>query len=336
MPKDTDKPFIFNDENQANTYGFKIPTKGINLKRFKKNPVMLDSHHNSTRAVIGSWEKVKADSGILTGQPVFDGDDDDTAAYIKGKVDRGFIKSCSMGLTFNRDDFEVIDGELTLKKCELMEVSIVAIPSNSNAVRLYASDDDSKMLSDQEVQNLCLSALNVVSEEVVPSTQKNQNKNMSKITLTAAVATALGFSEGTTEAEASEINAKVLAMSATLATTKQKLTDEEAKVLQHETAAETARLAGINTQVDNAITEGRITADNKQKFVNLGVANAELLTSTLSAIPAKASLAAQVAASAKPSEVKSVEDFLKLSHEEKLAFKTANPAEYSQLFTKNQ
>ncbi len=215
-----------------------------------------------------------------------------------------------------------------------MEVSIVAIPSNSNAIRLYASDDKSKPLTDEEVQNLCLSVLDTEYEVISPTKPlENQINNMSKIKLTPAVAIALGYGEGTTEAEASDVNAKVLALSAKLTTAEGKLTAAEAKNLQYETAAETAKLAGINKQVDDAVKEGRITAENKEKFVNLGVANPELLTTTLAAIPAKASLAAQVTGT-QPSEVKSLEDFMKLSHEEKVSFKAASPEDYTKLFTK--
>ena len=65
------KSFVFNDEKVKNSYGFSIPTSGISLKRFHKNPVMLDSHYNSTRGVLGSWDDVKAEKGMLTGLPVF-------------------------------------------------------------------------------------------------------------------------------------------------------------------------------------------------------------------------------------------------------------------------
>ena len=82
MPKP--KPFVFNDESVANSYGFIIPTSGISLKRFKQNPIMLDSHWNSTKSVLGKWEDVKVENGQLTGVPVFDSEDEDVTK-IQGK-----------------------------------------------------------------------------------------------------------------------------------------------------------------------------------------------------------------------------------------------------------
>ncbi len=133
------KPFVFNDQNQTNSYGFRIRTAGISLKRFNKNPMMLNQHWNSTESVLGKWENIAVKNDLLLGEPLFDMEDED-AAKISGKVDRGFINSCSMGITFNREDLKIIGTELVMEKCELYECSIVAVPSNANSIRLYAQD----------------------------------------------------------------------------------------------------------------------------------------------------------------------------------------------------
>jgi len=315
------KAFVFNDGSK-NSYGFIIPTSGISLERFKKNPVMLDSHYNSTQSVLGNWEDIKADNGILTGVPVFDGDDEN-AAKIAKKVENGFIKSCSMGITFNRDDLKYVEGALILEKCELYEVSIVAVPSNANAIRLYNTDGE--LLKENEIQKLCLSAIPTDFEEV------STNKNDMKITLKPAILLALGFAAGTTEVEAAELEAKINALSAA----KQAA---ELKLAQKEEAEETAKLAAINADVDAAVKAGQISADKKDDFVNLGIANPELLKSTLAAFPKKASLGALVQKNGETAtgEVKTKEDFQKLSDEAKLQFKQTQPDAYKQLFTPKQ
>ena len=121
------KPFVFNDQNQANSYGFRILTAGISLKRFNKNPIMLNQHWNSTSNVLGKWESLKVEKDLLLGEPVFDVADEE-ALKVSGKVDRGFINSCSMGITFKREDLKIIGTELIMEKCELYECSIVAVP----------------------------------------------------------------------------------------------------------------------------------------------------------------------------------------------------------------
>ena len=323
MPK---QPFVFNDEAIENSYGFSILTSGIGLSRFENNPVMLDNHWNNTSNVLGSWEKVKKENGLLTGHPVFDNKDKE-AKKIAGKVQRGFIKSCSMGISFNREDLKLIGGKLILTKCELYEVSIVAIPSNANSIRLYVGDNDTP-LTDQEVQELCLTITDSNKPEI-----KNNNKNTTnmKIKLEAAVCTLLGVSAGT-EMDQAELNAKLLALGTERDTLK---TEKDALQLKLDAFAqkeEQAKLAAINLQVDNAIKAGKITADKKEGFVNLGIANPELLTSTLADIPAKASLSSQVTEAGK-TEVKTAEDFQKLDHEAQLAFKAEQPEQYKKIFT---
>ena len=327
MPK---KPFIFNDESQKNSYGFSIPTKGISLKRFQKNPIMLDSHRNNTASVLGKWSEVKVDKGLLTGMPVFDSDDE-AVSGIEGKVERGFISSCSMGITFKSEDLKYVAGTLVLEKCELYEVSIVAVPSNANSIRLYVDDSD-QPLTDEEVQKLCLS---VSETDGKPKPIVNTKKeNMNKIKLNAATCKTLGFQEGQ-EVDASEVNAKVLALQVTLSATETKLTESKASLLAHETAAETAKLSAIEAEVATGMKNGQITADKKAEFTALGIANPALLTSTLALIPVKASLAAQVAGGAASGEVKTAEDFMKLSHDAQLKFKAENSAAYLSIFKNN-
>lgn len=323
MPKNKNIRFVFNDENQQNSYGFYILTEGINTERFEKNPVMLDSHLNSTQHVLGFWETLTKQDGQLTASPTFDTDDTDTQK-IAGKVERGMIKGCSMGIRFNPSDLQVINGKLTLTKCELLECSIVAVPSNANAVRLFTDGTENPLTSD-EIQNLCLSVLPVNPHHIEP---KNKESNM-KVKLQSAAALALGLSAGTTEIEADALSEKIIALNASKNSAELKL---QAKL----DAEETAKLEAITKQVDEAVKAGQISAEKKEQFVNLGIANPELLTETLSAIPVKKGFSAGVTPNGgTPTEVKTKEDFQNLSTEAQLAFKANSPEQYKQLFTKN-
>jgi hypothetical protein len=326
MPKNnTDKSLVFNDESQSNSYGFKIPSKGIGLERFKKNPVMLADHRNSLDSILGSFSDVKKVEGLLQGTPVFDSENEATAE-IERKYNNDFIKSCSMGITFNHEDMVFIDDVLVLKKCELMEVSLVAIPSNRNSVRLYANSSDTEPMTEDQVKQLCLSLQPVTDHNNIKSNNKNENM---KIKLLATVLLALGYDASVTEVEQDDLNEKVLGLSA-------KLTAANDQVSAFKLAAEQANLTAINKQVDLAVTAGQIDATKKETFVNLGIADGELLTATLAAIPTKKSLNAIIEAEKTgASEVNSVDEFAALSTEKQLAFKKQDPEGYKKLFTKN-
>ena len=317
------KPFVFNDQNQANSYGFRILTAGISLKRFSKNPMMLNQHWNSTWAVLGKWENLKVEKDLLLGEPVFDVADEE-ALKVSGKVDRGFINSCSMGITFKREDLKIIGTELIMEKCELYECSIVAVPSNANSIRLYA--ENGELLKDDEVKQLCLS-LQPVNELETPNENQTLEFNtidMKKITLSLAVLTALSFDKATPEVDVETVEAAVLKLSNENATLK-------AKQLALEAAAETAQEKAIDEMVNLAITEGRIPATKKDDFVNLAKANFELAKTTIASIPAKVTLSNQVVPGA-TTTVATKADFQKLSLDEQLAFKTNNQEEYKKLF----
>ena len=317
------KPFVFNDQNQANSYGFRILTAGISLKRFNKNPIMLNQHWNSTSNVLGKWESLKVEKDLLLGEPVFDVADEE-ALKVSGKVDRGFINSCSMGITFKREDLKIIGTELIMEKCELYECSIVAVPSNANSIRLYA--ENGVLLKDDEVKQLCLS-LQPVNELETPNENQTLEFNtidMKKITLSLAVLTALSFDKATPEVDVETVEAAVLKLSNENATLK-------AKQLALEAAAETAQEKAIDEMVNLAITEGRIPATKKDDFVNLAKANFELAKTTIASIPAKVTLSNQVVPGA-TTTVATKADFQKLSLDEQLAFKTNNQEEYKKLF----
>ncbi len=314
------KPFVFNDENQANSYGFRILTAGISLKRFKNNPVMLDQHYNSTSAVLGLWENLTIDKALLLGEPVFDIEDED-ALKISGKVERNIIKSCSMGITFKREDLKIIGEELIMTKCELYECSIVAVPSNANSIRLYASETG-QLLKDEEVQQLCL-ALQPIEGET-QNLDLNPIHDMKKITLTLAVLTALSFDKATPEVDVEAVESAVLKLSQDNATM-------TAKLLALETEKENAATLAIENMVSLAITEGRIPATKKEDFVKLATLNFELAKSTLEGIPAKVTLGDKTVPVV-PGAVTSKEDFQKLSSEAQLAFKTNNPDDFKKMF----
>lgn len=131
------KTFILSDET-TNSYGFKVITAGIDMTRFQKNPVMF-YNHNRELGVIGRWENLRIEGTRLLADPLFD-DTDELGIKIRSKVEKGFIKSASVGIEIIEAEGEVVT------KCILHECSVVDIPSNQNALTLY--DKSSNKVND--------------------------------------------------------------------------------------------------------------------------------------------------------------------------------------------
>lgn len=132
--QDTNKPitFVLSDES-VNSYGFVVLTEGIDTSAFERNPVMLYMH-NRDGNVIGRWENIRKVDKRLLGDAVFD-DSTELAATVKKQVEKGFLRSVSIGI--EQIATEELNGVQTVTKCRLIEASIVDIPSNENAVKLF-------------------------------------------------------------------------------------------------------------------------------------------------------------------------------------------------------
>jgi len=313
--------FTLNDETQANSYGFRILNTGINLDRFKANPVMLSNHWNSTDNVIGRWENVRIEGHLLLADAVFDENDED-AKKIASKVEGGFIKGCSMGIRFSHHFMEERpDGTYVLLESELFEVSIVAVPSNANAVKLYSVTGE---LIDEEQVSLSLQNLKHPKKD-------NSNKTMSKLLLNAVtIATLMAF--GLKDADsASDVDNAVAKLKADLDAEKTAHGLEKTAREQLQQKVKDQETAQLNALLDQAVTDGQILGAQKDAFVALGYDKAKNI---IEGLPKKQSLSAQLSnAGAELGEgPKTKEDFFKMSSEAQLAFKNNNEAAYKALF----
>lgn len=140
--------FIVSDES-INSYGFIVETDGIEISDFLRNPVMLFDHDKTK--LIGTWKNLRKENKQLLADPDFDMDDPEAVKLAK-KVEKGILKGASVGLIaleFNRQDI----GDksiITLSKSILKEISLTALPSNQNALRLY--DADGVLLSAEDIK----------------------------------------------------------------------------------------------------------------------------------------------------------------------------------------
>lgn len=324
MPKP--KVFILNDDAVQNSYGFFIMTSGGKLDRFKSNPVMLSDHINKNENVIGNWLNLQVENGLIKAEPNFDVARP-IGLEISGQVDRDFIKGASMGILPNWDSMERVGDKLILKEWELVEASIVPVPSNRNSIAIYGIDGN--LMKDSEIQNLCLSVQGANTPNLNP-----KNPIMKKILLSVACLMALGFKDQPTDGhEATDVESKVLDLAGKV---KALETENEGLKLAAKTAKEAQEAAvklAATQKVDLAITQGKIPADKKEAFVQLGITSPEVLETTLASIPGKQNFGAGVktATGNGATTVATMEDFQKLSTELQLSFKNDNPEEYKKL-----
>lgn len=144
---DTRKRVVLSDSS-LNRYGYRVLTSGLDIEAFKKNPVMLWAHFRDEGSPIwgnylpiGHWEDIQINDDELSAIPVFDLVDE-TSKIIAAKYEAGTLSASSIGIkilaTSSEKEF-LLPGQTreTVTKSELMEASIVDIPANSNAVRLY-------------------------------------------------------------------------------------------------------------------------------------------------------------------------------------------------------
>lgn len=233
---------------RLNSYGARVLTEGIDLTQYQKNPILLYMHRRGRKEdmPIGIMENLRVENDTLYGTPKFD-DDTEDERNISKKWERGTLRMLSAGLDiieWSEDPALLVAGQTrpTVTKSKLIEVSVVDIGANDDALQvgLYHEGQLLNLAAGEESEQLpLLACVGTTAMKESEQTQNNSN-NMEKILLK------LGLAPGATEDQA------VAAIGR----------------LQEEKAAMT--LARITDAVDTAIKERRITADKKDKYLNLG------------------------------------------------------------------
>jgi HK97 family phage prohead protease len=262
------EPFVLNDETVVNSHGFMLMNAGGRFDRFKSNPVMLNAHKEDV--VLGCWDEFNVKGAQILSTPKFDVDDPD-ALKVKGKVERGFIRGASMGIQIHKAELKQVGNDYVpaVTDWTLLEASIVSVPSNQAAVSLMVYDDKGQRLTSEQVK-LSLAALTKQ-----PITKNKQP--MESIVLTASAYTALGVQNG---ADSAAISTAIEALS-------------KAK---NEAEAKLKAQAEANARVllDEAVAAGKVTADKREHFEKLAVADYASVKGMLDAIPGKTTLSTQV------------------------------------------
>lgn len=240
------KTFVLCDGNRVNAHGFRTLLEGMILNRFESNPVMLYQHNSDD--LIGRWENLRVEDNKLLAEAVFD-TEDELGAKVAGKVDRGFLRGCSIGIII--DSLTKVKDETVADKTELIEASIVSVPADAGAVVLY--DQNRKVLSFNEV----VTKLNFNNKQ----TQTNMEKDEKQIQV----------------------------LEAKIADKDKKIAELEAKIAEQKAEAEKQRANAIDAFLDAAVKDNKITESEKEGFKKLAATDFETVQNLINQKEVKAS-----------------------------------------------
>lgn len=151
--------FVVSDES-VNSYGMVTLTAGIDTSRFEQNPVMLYMHERAT--IVGRWENIRKEDDKLLADAVFD-DTTPIGKQVKSQVEKGFLRAASIGIEIV--ERKTIKGVDTVTKCILNEISIVDVPANENALKLYRRNGRNVLRLVENVTDLRSAIIDVLGLE---------------------------------------------------------------------------------------------------------------------------------------------------------------------------
>lgn len=280
--------FILHDDT-VNTKGFRMLTSGADLSVFENNPVML-LNHDDWDLPIGRWENIRVEGTRILADAVFD-EDDERAAAVMGKVERGFLKAASIGAWPGKssDDLSLmLPGQTfpTMITWKVREASICTIGSNHNALALYDTDNKRIDLDDKGALIKLFDTGNGI--HVSP-------KNKTQMTILTGL---LKLSDNASEQAIADEVQKIIRLrdelqkeNDTLKTEKEALSS---KVQAFEKKEKNERKASAIALVDKAIKEGRLDAKGKDAWMGMFDADFDRAKAQLDAIPPRASVTQQI------------------------------------------
>lgn len=293
------KTFILSD-NSLNSYGFKINMEKLHLKRFESNPVMLHNHND----LVGRWSNIRLEDGKLMADPEFlEGEGEELAQKVKARVENNFLKGASIGINILKVEYDV--NETPVVEVEILECSVVDIPSNANAIVLFNNKGEK-----------------LQGEALKLSLDKTLNRKPKKesMKLNAEALKALGL-EPTSTLE--EVNQAILSLSSSKIVLEDKLK-----------AAHTAK---VDALISNALSAGKFTADKKESFTKLANTDFDLAVSTIDSLEGKKTLSGKADTSGSNTKDRTDWSFEKWRKEDTaglLSIKTENPDRYAEILKK--
>jgi HK97 family phage prohead protease len=142
--------------------GDSIDQSGWELDNYLKNPVILFAHNYSELPIAKAVEVVNAGSSLIIKIQFASEEANPKAQQIKKLVDEGILNTTSVGFIQKERNGNIIT------RAELLEVSIVPVPANQDALRLAYKGLDADIVKDIEDSLALAPEGDVEEEEVTP------------------------------------------------------------------------------------------------------------------------------------------------------------------------
>jgi len=154
---------------KVDSYGDVVMQKGIDLSRFKENPIIL-YQHNSDEPIGRAVDMRLSEKGLVADVELAPFGVSEKIDTIRGLIEAGILKAVSIG--FTALEHEIIrdkSGDMTgfkFVKSLLHEISIVSIPANDEALAIARSYN----LPASEMRDI------FTDTETIRTIQRNLNK----------------------------------------------------------------------------------------------------------------------------------------------------------------
>jgi hypothetical protein len=224
---------------------------------------------------------------FFKGIPVYEGHPDDPAWLRQNpghKPDaKARIKSFDVGAdglyattVFNSEGAALISGEAPKYSAHSPRWRMIPIPGRANCMRpvlLWSTGlTNSPNIPDSTIALNSAAPGIPADEESQPAAadgtgEPETNDQDDTMKLTVAALAALGFAPEATPSD-DEISTAIVKLAGDKQTTEETATAANSKVIDLQAALATARTAAVDTVINTAIAEGRITEGNKQKWVD--------------------------------------------------------------------
>lgn len=145
--------------------GDSIDQNGWELDNFLKNPVILFAHNYSELPIAKAVEVLKGERSLTIKIQFASEEANPKAQQVKNLVDEGILNTTSVGFIQKERNGNIIT------KAELLEVSIVPVPANAEALRLAYKSLDAEIVKDIE-DVLALPPEEDTEEEEVTTTEE--------------------------------------------------------------------------------------------------------------------------------------------------------------------
>lgn len=252
--------FVLNNQTVENAHGFFLLNEGGDFTRFNANPVLLALHDQSK--LIGKWLNFRVEGDQILAEPEFDEKDAEALKY-KQKVDGGYLKGCSPGIRVL--EAKEADGKVYVTKWELMEGSLVPVPSGRASLALYTAEG--QMLTGDNIKSHLNLFINTKTETIM---------NL------ALIATQLGLKAEATEAEVSAAITAVITKNQTHAT---ELAAKDQKIGELQGIIDAAKKDKVKSLIDQAVASKKIDETLRATYTKLAETDYEGAERALAALP---------------------------------------------------